>query len=161
MTREQAGEVVAVLVAGFPQLVLEGESIDLFVNAIAKFDDAELARDVAHKIVETRDRFPALAELLNEYHGQRRRRAKTVDASSAEPIELVDPAEIRAFVAALKLRHCAPAPVLPAAPAGACEDCATVGSRFQSGPRALCQPCALARIRVGEKLAHELAQQAA
>ena len=157
MTSEQASKVIAVLAAGFPAVTLELASTDLFLDSLQELGDHELALDVALKIVKTRPRFPALSELLDAYHGARRRREAAAAPPAPRPER--DPelaAAIRAFAEALKSRN-VEEPItplaLPVAAAGPCDDgCGRVGDRVQAGALQLCEPCALARSRVAAKL---------
>jgi hypothetical protein len=158
MTRKHAGCVLATLVAGFPAATLEPESVDLFVDAIAELGDQELALEVATRLTRQLTRFPALADLLGEYHRERGRRARALEQSEASGER--DPevaAAIVNFAAALKARIDGVEPVpLLLADEGPCDDgCGRAGERVHAGALRLCQPCALARQRVAATLERE------
>ena len=54
MTIQEAGQVLAVLTAAFPDQALEPEAVAFWANEIALLDDCWAARDAALEIARTR-----------------------------------------------------------------------------------------------------------
>ncbi len=72
MTRTEAEQLVAVLMAAFPHPVVPDGTRGLYAEQLSKCKDAALMAEVVQATIENEERFPPLAVLLTEY----RRRAK-------------------------------------------------------------------------------------
>lgn len=157
MTREQAGEVVATLAAGFPAQVLEPTTVKKWVEKIAELDEADVALAAADRLFTSRTKFPALAEILDEYRVELHRRDLAARTASPDETDEWEPdpellAEMRGFALALKVRmDSSTRMALPVATPGSCDDCGQVGDRVEAGARQLCEPCALARARAAAR----------
>lgn len=67
MTREQAVRVVAFLNAAFPRDTLEEATVDLYLDELEGWDDADAAFEAARLTVRQGSRFPSLSELRLAY----------------------------------------------------------------------------------------------
>jgi hypothetical protein len=72
MTRAEAEQVVAVLMAAFPHPLIPDSTRELYVQQVGRCRDVTLMAEVVQATIENEERFPPLALLLSEY----RRRAK-------------------------------------------------------------------------------------
>ena len=68
MTGERAGEVLAILTAAFPELVLERESARLWTKLLSELDDGDIAEGVALGFARHAAEPPKIAEFRESYH---------------------------------------------------------------------------------------------
>ncbi len=73
MERTQAKALVAILVAAYPQVVLEPESVEVYVSAIADLADAKVAAEVVHATIYHSPKFPPISDIVWSYRQMRSR----------------------------------------------------------------------------------------
>jgi hypothetical protein len=152
MTGQQAGDVLALLVAAFPDAALDDESSSFFVSEIARLADYEAALDAATLCAREARKFPSLAEFRQTYRtrSEARRPMRALEESSGPRVL---PAEaVEALLRLQGMDEAEPPPKLPAVEAGKCEDCGSAGERVAYGRFRLCGGCARKRVRVAAKL---------
>jgi hypothetical protein len=83
VTTEQAGRVLARLVAGFPREALEPASAELWIAELSALPDAEAAVDAASEILHRCDEFPTLRLFRDYYRTAIARGTRTLPVASA------------------------------------------------------------------------------
>lgn len=104
MTGEQAGEVVGILLAAYPDLVLEPDSgFILWTSLIAELDDHGTAKDVALRFARNSEKPPTIARFRDAYRQERKRAtdaaARERGLPEAQPEAMV-PESVREWMAA-------------------------------------------------------------
>lgn len=85
MTHEEAGNIVAVLNAGFPNSTLERESVAIYAKEIALLHDYAIGTEAAWMTVRQGDRFPTIKEFRSVYRSVADRRRSEVPALEEGP----------------------------------------------------------------------------
>lgn len=78
MTKEQAGNVLAILNAGFPQTTLEQASALLWIDEVSLLNSYDVGVETARVIVREGDRFPLVKEFRRTYHAVNARRREAI-----------------------------------------------------------------------------------
>ena len=73
MERTQAKALVTILLAAYPGVVVEPESVEVYVTELAALDDARTASEVVHATIRHSPRFPPISDLLWSYRQMRDR----------------------------------------------------------------------------------------
>ena len=73
MERTQAKALVTILLAAYPGVVVEPESVEVYVSELAALEDARTASEVVHATIRHSPRFPPISDLIWSYRQMRDR----------------------------------------------------------------------------------------
>lgn len=105
MTGREASEVVAVLLAGFPQLTLEQEAFRFWASTIQDLADHDLALTVARGLAVNSTEPPTLASFRDQYRTAALRKSdqQARERGLPEPTAGGVPADVKAWMAERKI----------------------------------------------------------
>lgn len=156
MTDSEARQLVAALMAAFPQQKVEQPTFDLYAAELSKLQSLDAATEAVQSVIKSSEWFPPLATILAVYRPLANRR-KEKELAESQRRELPPgqpqglPQEVRDLMA--RWGGLPSDEDWPEGEEGRCRDCSREARLVEYGSLWVCRPCARKRTRVKRRVA--------